>query len=224
MSAILTSRPPSPARGVVRGLRAGVLAALCVLVPLLGHLLARGHLPRWAVLLGMAAVAAPGAVLLTRRRLSDGQLVAALAGAQLAYHAAYALPGACAAVTGARAPVGLVEHASAAGVPPEVFVAGHLVMLVVGARLFGLTERLLWHGRPVLEALRALLVFVWPHLHAGNGPKAALRDLAADAMPPSALVVRLHPGRAPPRPGRGPLPRGPRSTTGLSPGAALRLA
>ncbi|AWZ05314.1 MULTISPECIES: hypothetical protein [unclassified Streptomyces] len=224
MSAILSSRPPSPARGVVRGLRAGALAALCVLLPLLGHLLSQGHMPRWAVLLGMAAIAAPGAVLLTRHKLSDGQLMAALAGAQLAYHAAYALPGACAAVTGSQDPVTLVEHVSAAGVPPEVFLAGHLVMLVLAARLFGLTERLLWRGRPALEALRALLMFVWPHLHAGNGPKAALRDLETSAMPPSALVVRLHPGRAPPRCGRAPMWRAPLSTTGLSPGGGLCLS
>lgn len=224
MSATLVPRPPSPARGVVRGLRAGALAALCVLLPLAGHLIAQGHMPRWALLLGMAVVAVPGAVLLTRHKLSDTQLMAALAGAQLAYHAAYALPGACAAVSGAQEPLDLVEHASAAGVPPEVFFAGHLVMLVLAARLFGLTERLLWRGKPVVEALRALLMFVWPFLPAGNGPKAALRDLAPGAMPASALVVRLHAGRAPPRSGRALLWRAPVPMTGLSSGGGFRPA
>lgn len=221
MSATLVSRPPSPARGVVRGLRAGALAALCVLLPLAGHLLAQGHMPRWALLLGMAAVAVPGAVLLTRHKLSDTQLMAALAGAQLAYHAAYALPGACAAVSGSREPLALVEHASAAGVPPEVFFAGHLVMLVLAANLFGLTERLLWRGKPVVEALRALLMFVWPLLPAGNGPKAALRDLQPGAIPPSALVVRLHAGRAPPPSGRTVFRHAPLSMTGLSSGGGF---
>ncbi|MFI8320358.1 MULTISPECIES: hypothetical protein [Streptomyces] len=224
MSATLVSRPPSPARGVMRGLRAGVLAALCVLLPLAGHLLAQGHMPRWALLLGMAAIAVPSAVLLTRHKLSDTQLMAALAGAQLAYHAAYSLPGACAAVTGSREPMALVEHASAAGVPPEIFFAGHLVMLVLAAHLFGLTERLLWRGKPVLDALRALLMFVWPHLPAGHGPKAALRDLEPGAIPPSAIVVRLHAGRAPPRSGHAVFRRAPLPTTGLSSGGGFCLA
>ncbi|MFF3015584.1 hypothetical protein [Streptomyces sp. NPDC057939] len=224
MSVTFLSRRPSPAGGVVRGLRAGALAALCVLLPWAGHLLAQGHLPRWALLLGMAAIAVPGAVLLTRHKLSDTQLMAALTGAQLAYHAAYSLPGACAAVAGSRGPLAVIEHASAAGVPPEAFFAGHLVMLVLTARLFGLTERLLWHGEPVLDALRALLMFVWPLLPAGIGPKAALRDLEPGAMPPSAIVVRLRAGRAPPRAGRAVSWRAPLPTTGLSSGGGFRVA
>ncbi|MFH8257603.1 hypothetical protein [Streptomyces roseolus] len=207
----------------MRGLRAGVLAALCVLLPLAGHLLAQGHMPRWVVLLGMAAVVVPGAVLLTRHKLSDAQLLAALAGAQLAYQAAYSLPGACAAVTGAPSPVALLEHASSAGIPPEVFLGGHLVMLVLAARLFGLTERLLWCGKPAMDALRALLMVFWPHLYAGNGPKAILRDLDTSALPPSALVARLHAGRAPPSAGRALLGRAPLSSTGLPPAAGLCL-
>ncbi|MER7734770.1 hypothetical protein ABTX80_28135 [Streptomyces erythrochromogenes] len=221
MSATLVPRSASPARGVVRGLRAGALAALCVLLPLAGHLLAQGHMPRWALLLGMAAIAVPGAVLLTRHKLSDTQLMAALVGSQLAHHAAYSLPGACAAVSGSRQPVALVEHASTAGAPPEVFLAGHLVMLVLAAHLFGLTERLLWCGKPVLEALRALLMFVWPLLPAGNGPKAALRDLEPGATPPSAIVVRLHAGRAPPRGGHAVPWRAHLPTPGLSSGGGF---
>ncbi|MCB5163896.1 hypothetical protein LG634_03465 [Streptomyces bambusae] len=222
MSAIAPSRPAAPARGVVRALRAGVLAGLCVLLPFAGHLLAQGHTPRWAVLSGMAAVAVPGAVLLTRARLSDTQVVAALVGAQLAYHAAYALPGACAAAAAAgTGPAGLVEHASAAGVPPEVFLAGHLVMLVVAARLFGLTERLLWRGRPVLEALGALLLFVWPRPAAGTGPQVDLRARESVALPPSALVARSNEGRAPPRSGRAPWWAARLLLTGPAPGGGL---
>ncbi|MFF8837461.1 hypothetical protein [Streptomyces sp. NPDC015130] len=209
---------------MVRGARAGALAALCVLLPLAGHLLAQGHMPRWALLLGMGAVAVPGAVLLNRHKLSDTQLMAALAGALLAHHAAYALPGACAAVVGAREPLDVVEHASAVGVPPEVFFAGHLAMLVLAARLFGLTERLLWHGKPLLEVLRALLTFVRPLVPVGNGPRTALRDLEPGAMPRAVLVVRLHAGRAPPRYGRAGSWRAPLPQTGLSSGGGFCLA
>ncbi|MFD7030050.1 hypothetical protein ACFWAR_18605 [Streptomyces sp. NPDC059917] len=224
MSATPSSRPPSPTHGVLRGLRAGALAALCVLLPLAGHLLARGHAPRWVVLLGMAAVTVPAAVFLTRRRLSDTQLVAALACAQLAYHAAYSVPGACAAAAEAgRGPTALLEHASASGIPPEVFLAGHGVMLVVAAQLFGLSELLLWRGRPVLEALARLLSFVWPRPHTGTGPKTDPRARQSDEMPPSALVARAHAGRAPPRSRRAALWHALLPLTGPTPGGGLRL-
>ena len=39
----------SPASGAMRGLRSGVLAALCVLLPLVGHVLTRCHAPRWII-------------------------------------------------------------------------------------------------------------------------------------------------------------------------------
>ncbi|PWK65102.1 hypothetical protein BCL76_11389 [Streptomyces sp. CG 926] len=224
MSATASSRPPSPARGLARGLRAGALAALCVLLPLAGHLLSQGHAPRWAVLLGMAAVAVPGSVLLTRARLSDGQVVAALTGAQLAYHAAYALPGACAAVAGAGSgPASMVEHASAAGIPPEVFLSGHVIMLVIAAQLFGLTELLLWRGKPVLEALGVLLLFVWPRIGVTTGPKTDLRALESGALPPSAVVARSNEGRAPPRSRRAAMWRAPLTLTGPMPGGGLCL-
>lgn len=88
----------SPASGVLRGLRAGLLAVLCVLLPLAGHVLAQCHAPRWIIVAAMAAVAVPGAVLLTRRRLTDTPVLTVLAVAQPACHAAYSLPGACAGV------------------------------------------------------------------------------------------------------------------------------
>ncbi|MGO4424059.1 hypothetical protein AB4Z54_36550, partial [Streptomyces sp. MCAF7] len=65
----------SPASGVLRGVRAGVLAVLCVLLPLVGHVLSQGHTPRWAVVAAMALVAVPGAAVLTRWRLTDTQLL-----------------------------------------------------------------------------------------------------------------------------------------------------
>ncbi|WP_193383768.1 MULTISPECIES: hypothetical protein [Streptomyces] len=127
----------SPASGVLRGLRAGVLAVLCVLLPLAGHVLARCHAPRWIVVAGMAAVVVPGAAFLTRRRLTDTQLLAVLAVAQLAYHAAYSLPGACAAVTGQDGFVDgwsrLFEHDAVAGPSPGTLQAGHLVNLLLAA-------------------------------------------------------------------------------------------
>ncbi|MFC9678254.1 hypothetical protein [Streptomyces sp. NPDC056948] len=174
--------PASPASGVLRGFRAAVLAVLCVLLPLAGHVLAQCHAPRWIIVAGTAAVAVPGATVLTRRRLTDTQVPAVLAAAELACHAAYSLPGGCAAV----AP------------------AGHAVTLLLAARLLGLTERLLWQGGTLWAVVRRLLLFLWPLLSGrhGNGPQVAVRESAAP--PVSALLVRLNEGRAPPRHGRGP--------------------
>ncbi|MFC9125729.1 hypothetical protein ACFT4A_02660 [Streptomyces sp. NPDC057099] len=197
----------SPASGVLRGLRAGVLAVLCVLLPLAGHVLARCHAPRWIIVAGMAAVAVPGATVLTRRRLTDTQVLTVLAAAQLACHTAYSLPGACAAVAergGSGGLSRLVEHDAVAGAPPGVVLAGHAVMLLLAARLLGLTERLLWQSRTLWTVVRRLLLFLWPLLSGrhGNGPRVAVRESAAP--PVSALLVRLNEGRAPPRHRRGP--------------------
>ncbi|NGO15508.1 hypothetical protein G5C60_50040 [Streptomyces sp. HC44] len=200
--------PGSPASGALRGLRAGLLAVLCVWLPLAGHVLSQGHTPRWIIVAAMAAVAVPGAAVLTRYRLTDTQLLGVLALAQLAYHAAYSLPGACAAVTGQDSAFGglswLVEHEAVAGPPPGVLLAGHLVTLLLAARLLGITERLLWQSRPLLAAVGRLLLFLWPLLNGrhGTGPQAVFAESTSPLV--SALLVRLHEGRAPPRHGHSP--------------------
>ncbi|MFJ4687122.1 hypothetical protein [Streptomyces sp. NPDC088789] len=211
-------RPPrstgtaSPASGALRGMRAGTLATLCVLLPLAGHVLARCHAPRWIIVAAVAAVAVPGAALLTRRRLTDAQVLGALAAAQIASHLAYTLPGACQAMAGQRTPTGallaLVErHGTVAepGPPAGVLLAGHLIGVVIAARLLGVGERLLWQSGPALAALtavRRLLLFVWPRLGPprGTGPRVVVRERSAP--PRSAPPVRRHAGRAPPRGGR----------------------
>ncbi|MBA2813575.1 hypothetical protein E0500_041225 [Streptomyces sp. KM273126] len=200
--------PGSPTSGALRGLRAGVLAVLCVLLPLAGHVLAQGHAPQWLVVAAMAAVALPGALLLTRHRLTDTQLLGVLVLAQLTYHVVYSLPGACAAVTGqdgsAGGPLRLIEHDATAGPPPGVLVAGHLVSLLLAARLLGVTERLLWQSTSLLVVVRGLLLFFWPLFGGrhGTGPQAVVPESSSPLM--SALLVRLHAGRAPPRRGHGP--------------------
>ncbi|MEU2272872.1 hypothetical protein ABZ568_41810 [Streptomyces olindensis] len=210
MSSLRPTDSASPAAGVLRGLRAGVLAVLGVLLPVAGHVLSRSHCPGWVVVAATAAVAVPGAVLLTRRRLSDAQVLGVLVAAQLAHHAAYSLPGACAAVTarGAEAcgvlswPVG---HDTAAGAPTGVLLAGHLMSVLLAARLLGVTERLLWQGRPLLAAVRRVLLFVRPlfgRVH-GTGPRVTVRESAAPLR--SAVLVRLIEGRGPPRGGVRPL-------------------
>ncbi|MEU9200354.1 hypothetical protein ACLQ2N_02500 [Streptomyces sp. DT224] len=189
--------------GALRGLRAGALAVLCVLLPLAGHALSQGHAPRWTIVAGVAGVIIPGSVFLTRHRLSDTQLLGVLAGAQLAYHIAYSLPGACAAMTDPVGLPGLVEHAPVVGTPPEVLLAGHLVSLVIAARLLGVTEQILWQSRPLLRAVQRLLLFVWPHLRFAHDPLSELRPDRNVSLPASAVPARWHAGRAPPHARRG---------------------
>ncbi|MFE0251278.1 hypothetical protein [Streptomyces sp. NPDC059010] len=198
----------APAYGVLRGMRAGVLAALCVLLPVAGHVLSQGHTPRWAVVATTGVVAVLGAAVLTRRRLNDTQLLVALAAAQLAHHAVYSLPGVCTAVTVRGGSPGglswLVEHDTVAGPPPGMVLAGHLLTLLLAARLLGITERLPWQRRPLLAAVRRLLLFRWPLLGRtdATGPQPPIRTSAAPLRP--AASVRLNEGRAPPHRGISP--------------------
>ncbi|MEV6382000.1 hypothetical protein AB0M31_21630 [Streptomyces sp. NPDC051773] len=208
MRSLIPPRSASPASGVLRGVRAGVLAVLCVLLPLAGHTLTQGHAPRWAVVAVMSLVAVPGTVLLTRRRLTDGQLIGVLAAAQLAYHTVYSLPSVCATVPprgdGFAGVSWLVEHDAVAGPPTGVLLTGHLITLLLAARLLGVSEQLLWQSKSLAAAVGRLLVFLWPLLGRvhGTGPQVTVRESASPLR--SAELVRLHEGRAPPRGGIGP--------------------
>lgn len=196
----------SPASGAVRAVRAAVLAALCVLLPMAGHALTQGHTPQWMIIAMLAVVTAPAAIVLTKRKLTDTQLLVAFGAAQLAYHLAYSLPGACAAVTGESGTFGLpwlTEHGAAAGPPPAVLVGGHLVTLLLAARLLGVTEQMLWRSRPLVEAVHRVLRFVWPLLGrvvSGNGPEPSFTESSAPLT--SVFLVRRQAGRAPPKPVR----------------------
>ncbi|CAM5730981.1 hypothetical protein SMICM304S_11252 [Streptomyces microflavus] len=144
MGPLLLPRTASPASGVLRGTRAAVLAMLCVLLPMVGHVLALGHAPQWVIVAAVGLVALPGAVFLTRRRLTDGQLLGVLVAAQVAHHATYALPGMCRAAAGADATSVLpswVEHGATLQLPAGSLISGHVITLMVAARVLGVTEQ-----------------------------------------------------------------------------------
>ncbi|MDX3374730.1 hypothetical protein PV390_09945 [Streptomyces sp. ME02-6991-2A] len=197
MPSLRASRPASPAAGMARGLRAGSLAVLCVSLPLAAHLLARCQAPVWAVVAALTVVAVPAAVVLTRRRLSDNQVVGVLGVSQLAYHLAYALPGVCRAVGADGVPL-WTEHAASTHVPSGVLLSGQLVTLLVAARALGLTELLLGRGRPLLAAVGRLLAFVRPSACEPrvHGPRCGHRRRTRRLR--SAVLARLRSGRAPP--------------------------
>ncbi|WP_433395662.1 hypothetical protein [Streptomyces sp. CA-146814] len=197
MPPLRASRPAATAAGMVRGLRAGSLAVLCVSLPLAAHLLARCQAPVWAVVAAVAVVAVPAAVVLTRRRLSDTQVVAVLAVSQLAYHLAYALPGVCRAVGAGGVPL-WTGHVASTHVPSGVLLSGQLVALLVAARALGLTELLLGRGRPLLAAVGRLLAFVRPPACEPRVHGARRRHRERTRRPKSAVLARLRSGRAPP--------------------------
>ncbi|MFF2719345.1 hypothetical protein [Streptomyces sp. NPDC058011] len=197
MPPLRASRTASPAAGMARGLRAGSLAVLCVSLPLAAHLLERCQAPMRAVVAAVAVIAVPAAVVLTRRRLSDNQVVGVLAVSQLAYHLAYALPGVCRAVGADGVPL-WTEHAASTHVPSGVLLSGQLVALLVAARALGLTELLLGPGRPLLAAVGRLLDVVRPPAREPrvHGPRRGHRRRTRRLR--SAVLARLRSGRAPP--------------------------
>ncbi|EST25980.1 hypothetical protein M877_20785 [Streptomyces niveus NCIMB 11891] len=226
MSSTSQRRAAFAVGGTLRGLAAGALAVLGVLLPLVCHALSRGHAPGWMLLATTACVGVPAAVCLSGSRLSDSQVLAALAAAQLAYHVAYSLPGACAAVTdpaGLAGPGGFFEGVPAEGPPPEVLVGGQLVALLIAARLLGVTERLVWHSKPALAALRLLLRFVWPFRHPAHDPRPDRRAREGSGPPASAVMARLYAGRAPPRRRPGSPVPGLYSLTGPMPAGGPRM-
>ncbi|MFE2185500.1 hypothetical protein [Streptomyces sp. NPDC059455] len=195
-------RPASPVSGVLRGLRAAVLAVLSALLPVVGHVLTQEHAPRWVIIGTVGAATVFGALGLTRQRLTDSQLLGALAGAQLAYHLAYSVPGVCggAAGQGDRAAElsELGEHAVVSAPSSGMWLAGHLITILLAARLLGVTERLLWQSEPLRTAALTLLWTVWPLTRAEERPAPDRRSRDVTPRLKSALVDRLNAGRAPP--------------------------
>ncbi|MET9953664.1 hypothetical protein ABZ135_19205 [Streptomyces sp. NPDC006339] len=174
-----------------------------MLLPLAGHALSQGHAPRWLVVVAAAVVAVPGAAFVTRRRLTDTQLLGAFAASQLAYHVAYSVPGACAAMPGRAGATAdwswFIEYDAVAGPPMGVLLASHLITVLLAARLLGVSEQLLWQGVPLLEVVHRALLFLWPLLGTsrGTGPRPAFCESTSPLR--SSMLARLHEGRAPPR-------------------------
>lgn len=218
MPALPLPHGPQPWAGALRGVRAGVLAVLCVLLPVGGHALLQGHTPRLLVLVLVAVLALSLCLVLTRRRLTDTQLLAAFAAAQAAYHVCYVLPGACAALTDPPRDghlSGLAEHA-AAGPGPSVLLGGHAVTLLLAARLLGTTESLLVHARPLAESTQLILCALLPLLAVVPTAQGPLRRPGTAVAPlrPAALAYP-RPGRAPPTTAYLPNPFRPSAVTGF---------
>jgi hypothetical protein len=116
-----------PGRGALRIARGGVLAAACLLLAMAGHVGGGGHLPPLPALVVTGVLIGAAFAVLADRRRGLKQLMAASVGAQVLFHAVFALAGHdqhSLLVSGAPA---LVRHAVAS-----------LLVAVLAARADGL--------------------------------------------------------------------------------------
>ncbi|MFD8951279.1 hypothetical protein ACFV0B_20750 [Streptomyces xanthophaeus] len=72
MPALAALRDASSAAGAARALRAAMA----------GQVITQGHAPRWVTIAALALIAVPAALVLTKRKLTDTQLLVAFAAAE----------------------------------------------------------------------------------------------------------------------------------------------
>ena len=156
----------SPARGLLRGLRAASMGVVAFVLASVAHLAAGGTAPGPAALLLLAGLIGMASALLTRARLSPVRVVLSLAGMQVFLHEAFMRLGAPAGcvVTGMSAPAGghvamglggQLAPACATGMvhagmgqgpmsPAMVMLGGHVAATALMAGLLAYGERVLW--------------------------------------------------------------------------------
>jgi hypothetical protein len=156
----------SPAKGLLRGLRAASLGVVGFVLALVAHLAAGGAEPEPVVLLLVAGLIGVASVLLTRVRLSPLRVVVTLAGMQVFLHEAFmglSAPVRC-VLTGMSAPAsghvamgqgGRLAPACATGMAEAgmgkgsmstamIMLGAHVVATALMAGLLAYGERVLW--------------------------------------------------------------------------------
>ncbi|MFI0820198.1 hypothetical protein ACH4TX_34530 [Streptomyces sp. NPDC021098] len=172
MRAVRRGPTPGPGRPLGGG-RAAVLGALTVLLPLLGQ--AGGASPWGSVLACCGSAAFLGLLLCVRDVRSPERVLAALGGAQAAFHLTFTLPG---------------LYPAAPGHPSWEVPAGHAVTVVLAVRLLGVTDAVLRPLRTLATAARQRLSLRLP------GPVRAVRRLpSVPLVAPGRTTVAF---RAPP--------------------------
>ncbi|MCR2816022.1 hypothetical protein [Microbacterium jiangjiandongii] len=174
-----------------RTLRGAAAAGVATLVAATAHTLSGGGAPDPLLVLAVACLATPPAVLLSGGRSSLWRTALVVAAAQALFHGAFALAGDARALPGG----GHAHHhtgdivASAVGTvtPVDPMPLGHLVAAVV-------TIAALRHGERLLRRLgRGILRLTSRRL-------PALRPLPAAPTAPTAHCARLRPRRPTPSP------------------------
>lgn len=136
------------AAGPWRGVRAAVVAVVCVSCSVVGHVAAGGDLPGAATLGSVWLAVAAVAYRLSAARWTFGRLLLVLGGGQVLLHPTFAV--AAPASHAAPAP-SAVAHVG--GHASWVMVGGHLAAAVVLAVLLAYGDRVLWRLADVVQAL-----------------------------------------------------------------------
>lgn len=128
------------AAGPWRGVRAAVVAVVCVSCSVLGHVAAGGGLPGAATLAGVWLAVAAVAFRLSAARWTFGRLLLVLGGGQMLLHPTFAVAGS-------------VRVAHLGGPAPWLMAGAHLAAAVVLAVVLAYGDRALWRLAHLVQAL-----------------------------------------------------------------------
>jgi hypothetical protein len=175
----------SPGRGGVRAVRGLLLASVCALIALAGHVAAGGEATAVGPLVVVGGPLAAAFVVWADRERRFGELLLAAAGSQLPFHVVFTF---CAGST-------LPSH-SASG--DAAMVTGHLAASAAIAWLLSRGEASLWAlhralSRLVARRLPGSPVLPWTRRHAGDPERRTGRCGAG------LVLASAHGRRGPPR-------------------------
>lgn len=125
----MTTAPPPDVHGVARMARSYLAAAVTVLLAAFAHELADGTLPSWPALLPVVGIVGMLTHRLADRELAPWEILALLAGAQLAVHV-----------------IGTV-HGGHTTSDPLLMLTAHLASALVTAVMLANAERIWWRLR-----------------------------------------------------------------------------
>jgi hypothetical protein len=170
----------------LRILRGASLSLACTLIAICGHVLGGGDAPPVGALLAVAGIGTAAFVLLANRQRAFGQIFAAAAASQIAFHGAFSL---------SAGTYGHPIHDPIASLANPSMLTGHLLAAAAAASLVAYGERAVWAvhelarivRRPELAVVRPLAT---PRLRlAATRQHDTTREL---------LLARTRPRRGPP--------------------------
>lgn len=168
-----------------RILRGASLALACTLIAVGGHVLGGGDAPPVGALLAVAALGGAAFVVLADRQRTYGQIFAAAAASQLAFHGAFSL---------SAGAYGHPLHEPIASLLDPSMLTGHLLAAAAAAGLVAYGERAIWAihelGRLIrLPELAVVRPTTPPHVRPVTSHLPSLREQ---------LLAHTRPRRGPP--------------------------
>lgn len=171
---------------MLRILRGASLALACTLIAVGGHVLGGGDAPPAGALLAVAALGGAAFVVLANRQRTFGQIFAAAAASQLAFHGAFSLS------SGAY---GHPLHESIASLADPPMLTGHLLAAAAAAALVAYGERAVWAIHELGRLIRVPeLAVVRPTAPPNLRPATSRHHESTRGL----LFARTRPRRGPP--------------------------